>query len=189
VSAFTDRARYTKSSEHLVDHQFIFYMDTANHTLSCGTSNQINGKSVSGLLSFPRGDFKVALYPDFRNFQDSVHILDLSLHIGPKSLFGSGDLFSGQHRGQCSHHSTRSCRHNMVEGGRVFFLRLDFIEALYPPVDSVIDGFVETLDHSSAGRSYFPNNPDSRCVNYFSHDTLLCFYSAETKARSSVPFL
>jgi hypothetical protein len=69
----------------------------------------------------------------------------------------------------------------MVEGGRVFLLRLDFIETLYPPVDSIIDRLVKPLDHGSAGGAFFPNNLDPRRVNQLSHDSLFFFDRVEMK--------
>jgi len=61
----------------------------------------------------------------------------------------------------------------MVKSGRVLFLRLDFIEAFYTPVDTIIDGLVEPLDHGPSGRAFFPNNLDPRRMNYLSHESLL----------------
>jgi hypothetical protein len=63
----------------------------------------------------------------------------------------------------------------MIKRGRVFFLRLDFIEALYTPVDTIIDGLVEPLDHGSAGGAFFPDNLDPGRMNYLSNDSpLIC---------------
>jgi hypothetical protein len=94
------------------------------------------------------GTLEVHFYPDCRNPENAIDILDVSFNIGPVELLGRGDLVSGQQRGQCPHHSPRGCGYNVIEGCSILLFGFDLVEPLDPPVDAIIDRLGEALDHA-----------------------------------------
>jgi len=107
----------------------------------------------------------MVFHADLCNFQYIVDVLNVSLDLCPVLVLRSGDLLSGQRRGQCSHHSASGCGDNMVQRGGMLFVGLDFVKFLDPAVNAIINGFVEPFNHGSPGRTFFPDNFDPRGVN------------------------
>jgi hypothetical protein len=73
-------------------------------------------------------------------------------------IFKGPDLFFGQHRGQCAHHSAADSTDNVVQGCGVFLFGIDFIEILDSAVDTVKYRLTKTFDFGFPGRPMLSGN-------------------------------
>jgi hypothetical protein len=80
------------------------------------------------------------------DLKDVIDVFNIPFHIGPISLIGCGNTFSGQNPGQCSHHSGRNGADHMVQRGGMFFLWFKLIKILDSAMNPVMDLAWETLD-------------------------------------------
>ena len=147
--------------------------DAADDALSRRAFAQIGRKGFPGGLLFIHRNFEMVFYADRSDLENAVDVFNVSFHIGPVEVFESADFFPGQRRGQRSHHSAGGRGDDMVESGRVLLFRFHLVEVLYPAVDAIVDRLTEAFDHRFPGGTFFSDNPDSRRVDYFSHEVLL----------------
>ena len=67
--------------------------DTTDHALGCRAKTQVRGEGLSGLADFSFGRLQMVLGSNLSNFQDIVHILDISLHVAQERSSGVGIFF------------------------------------------------------------------------------------------------
>ncbi|SPF36494.1 hypothetical protein SBDP1_1520006 [Syntrophobacter sp. SbD1] len=150
--------------------EIVLDFDAADDALSRGALAQIGRKSLPGAFFLIRLELKVVFHTDRRDLENAFDIFDVSLHIGLVEVFGSADFFPGQRRGQRSHHSAGGRGYDMVESGRVLLFRFDFVKFLYTAVDAIVNRLTEAFDHCSPGGASFSDDPDTRRVDYLSHE-------------------
>jgi len=142
------------------DLQIVMDSDTTDQTLRRRAGSQIRGESDLCLFDFTLRHFQVVRDSDLCDFKDIVYILDIPFCVCPIMIFGRWNLLFGQEPGQCAHHSGSGRSYDVVEGGSMLFLRFNFIETLDPPVNTVINGLIKSLDHGSSCGTLLPHNLD-----------------------------
>lgn len=83
--------------------------------------------------------FKYIVNTDHRNLKDTSYILNIAFDIGLKTVGMSSYLFSRQHAGEGSHHSSRDCTDNVIQGGSVLFDRVHLVKLLYTAMDTIVN--------------------------------------------------
>src|SRR4030042_2413393 len=150
--------RDVASFTRLLDLDIVPDIDTADHALSRRAEIQVHGECLLCLASFSFWHFQMVTGPNLSNSKNIVYVLDISFHVCPIAVFRSGNLFSGQPRGQGSHHSGSRCRDDMIERRCMLLFRLDLVESLDPAMDAIIGGLTKSFDRRSPGWTLFPDN-------------------------------
>jgi len=153
------------SGRHVRQGHVVLEVDAADDALGARTSGQIDVQCRKGVRPFLFGHLEVVVDVDAGDFQNAVDIFYVARHGGLENIFRGPNLLSGQHRGQCAHHSAPDSPDNVVEGSGVLLFGIDFIEFFDPAVDPVINRFTEAFDDGLAGRPLFHGNDDVRSMN------------------------
>lgn len=157
------------STSQLFNDRLILDLDATHDALGCWAEGQVRGEGLSGLIRLVPGNLEVVLDSDTSDPQNVIHVFDIPLYIGPVSLLGRVDAFSGQHRGQRPHHSGRDGADHMVKGGWVFLPWFDLIKAFDPTVYPIPDLSGESLDNCPPRGTLLTNDATARGMNDFSH--------------------
>jgi len=134
--------------------------DAADDALCRRAGSEVRGESPFRFFGFTLRYFQVIGDSNLGDSEDIVYVLNIPLYIRPVTIFWRWDLLFGQEPGQRSHHSGSGRSNDVVERGSMLFLGFNFIEALDPTVNTVIDWLIKTLDYGSPCRSFFPHNRD-----------------------------
>jgi hypothetical protein len=151
----------TASCRHGFHFKFMIDIDTPDHTLSRRTFMNIVVETFHSLLPLVIWQFQLIMDIDPCDFQDTPHIFDIPCHFGTEPVLKGPDLLSGQHRGQCTHHSTAYRTDNMVKGCGMLFFRGEIVKLANSAVDAVINRLSKALDLRLAGRAFLPRDGNS----------------------------
>ena len=75
------------------NHKIILNLDTTDHTLSRRAGGEVRGKSFFDFLRLFLGNLQMIFDTDLGDFQDIIHILDVSFYICPIKFFRGRILF------------------------------------------------------------------------------------------------
>ena len=136
---------------------------------------QCLGWGILGIRALVRRQLQLIVNVDAYDFQDTVDILDIAGDRRHVAVLKGPDLFFGQHRGQCAHHSTAHRTHQVVESGGMLLFRLDIVKPLNAAVNAVVDRLVETSDLGDSGGAIFSGDRYMGLMYDFAHKNLLFF--------------
>ena len=145
-------------SSHLFNLQVVMDFDAADQTLRRRTGGQVRRKSSLGFFDLALRHFQMVCHSYLCDLEDILYILDVPFDLCPITVFGRWDLLFGQEPGQCAHHSGSGRSDDMVEGGGMLFLGLNFIKTLDSTVNAVINGLLKSFDGSLPCGALLPYN-------------------------------
>ena len=104
--------------------ELMLYINAPDHTLSRRALSDIVVETFPGLILPVIRQPEQVVDIDTHDLQHVVHCFDITRHYGFEPILKGPDLLSGQHRGQCAHHSAADRTNDMVKrGGMLFFGR------------------------------------------------------------------
>jgi hypothetical protein len=145
----------------VVDHlQLMVDLNGVDHALRRGAQRDVVVEGILGIRPFINWQFQFVVDVYACNFEHPVDILDIPGDRRHVAVLKGSDLFFGQHRGQCTHHSPTDGADQVIQGGSMLLFRIDIVEFLDSTVYTVIDWLVEPPDVCDPGGAIFACDRD-----------------------------